>query len=129
MPPRVLSGHGLVTAFEFAPAGNRAAFLRVDASLYGSLYIWDLLQDSAPPVALSGPISAGSVGFAPDGNRIALWGNSVMILPLWSATADYLCTRVWRNFSMDDWKLYIGEGIPYERTCPNLPPGAGVPKF
>jgi len=39
-----------------------------------------------------------------------------------------LCTRVWRNLSMDEWRLYVGENIPYERTCPSLPPGTGVGK-
>ena len=48
--------------------------------------------------------------------------------PLWTAAADYLCTRVWRNHSIEEWRFSIGEGIPYQRTCPNLPPGIGTPK-
>jgi WD40 repeat protein len=69
------------------------------------------------------------VTFSPDGNRLACGGvdGTVRIWPLWTATADYLCTRVWRNLSVEEWRFDIGEGIPYERTCPNLPPGAGAP--
>ena len=71
-----------------------------------------------------------NVAFSADGNSIASAGDegTVHISLLWSTAADYLCKRVWRNLSMEEWRLYIGEGIPYERTCPNLPPGAGVPK-
>ena len=80
---------------------------------------------AAPPVALS---TFGRVFFAPAGNHLASANeDGVRIWPLWSAAADSLCTRVWRNLSMEEWKFYIGEGLPYERTCPNRPPGAGAP--
>jgi hypothetical protein len=67
------------------------------------------------------------VAFSPDGEHLAAAGVGIVVWPLWKAAADYLCTRVWRNLSMDEWNFYIGEGIPYERTCPNLPPGPGAP--
>jgi hypothetical protein len=31
------------------------------------------------------------------------------------------------NLSMDEWRLYVGADIPYQRTCANLPPGTGAP--
>ncbi|HEY6340699.1 MAG TPA: hypothetical protein VIY49_04335 [Bryobacteraceae bacterium] len=34
---------------------------------------------------------------------------------------------VGHNLSMDEWRTYVGEGIPYQRTCPNLVPGPGAP--
>jgi hypothetical protein len=38
-----------------------------------------------------------------------------------------VCQLVWRNLSMDEWRQFVGDGIPYERTCPNLPFGEGAP--
>ena len=39
--------------------------------------------------------------------------------------ADHLCTRVSRNLSREEWRIHIGDSIPYERTCPDLPAGGG----
>jgi hypothetical protein len=36
------------------------------------------------------------------------------------------CSMANRNLSLDEWHTYIGPGIPYRRTCPNLPDGEGV---
>jgi hypothetical protein len=32
-----------------------------------------------------------------------------------------------RNLSLAEWKQYIGESTPYEKVCPDLPPGEGAP--
>jgi WD40 repeat protein len=95
-----------------------------------NIRIWDLRNPGTPTVNFQWrgrPVTA--LAFTPDNltlkvgdldGRVAQW-------PLWSAAADTLCTRVWRNLSMSEWKAHIGEDIPYERTCPNLPAGAGAP--
>lgn len=31
------------------------------------------------------------------------------------------CARLTRNFSSEEWKLLVGPGIPYRKTCPTLP--------
>jgi hypothetical protein len=36
------------------------------------------------------------------------------------------CKLVKRNLSMAEWTQYAGDQ-PYERTCPDLPPGEGAP--
>jgi hypothetical protein len=48
---------------------------------------------------------------------------NIWLWRLWTAAADYLCTRVSRNLSIKEWRYYVGESIPYERTCPDLPAG------
>jgi WD40 repeat protein len=125
--PQVLSGHQYsVTTVAFSPDGARLASASDDA-----VRIWDLRHPQDAPQILSGhqaPVT--SVAFSPDGVRLASASEdmTVRIWPLWTAAADYLCGRVWRNLSNEEWRLYIGEGIPYERTCPNLPAGAGAPR-
>ncbi|MEO1447760.1 MAG: hypothetical protein AAFV46_16300, partial [Cyanobacteria bacterium J06635_11] len=31
------------------------------------------------------------------------------------------CDRLTRNLTRREWNRYIGEDLPYEQTCPNLP--------
>jgi serine/threonine protein kinase len=101
----------------------------------GGVQILDLRTPGAPAVELPLPLSPRdafgihALAFSPDGTRLtagALMGQ-VVTWRLWSAAAEYLCSRVWRNLSADEWRHYMGEGIPYERTCPRLPSGAGAP--
>ena len=37
------------------------------------------------------------------------------------------CKLVNRNFSLDEWGQ-LASGLPYERTCPDLPAGANAPQ-
>jgi WD40 repeat protein len=109
---------GIADSVAFSPDGD---------ALADGLRIWNLRRPEAAPQVLSDP--GFPVVFSPDGNRLATgsYDHTVRVWPRWAAAADYLCTRVWRNLTMEEWRLYIGEGIPYERTCPNLPPGTGAP--
>jgi hypothetical protein len=63
------------------------------------------------------------VAFSPDGARIAAGGldGTARVWRLWSTAAEFLCTRIWRNLSSEEWRFYVGQDIPYERTCPALP--------
>jgi WD40 repeat protein len=103
---------------------------RLATSNGSTVRIWDLRNPGTPTVNFQWrgrPVVA--LAFSSDNltlkvgdldGRVAQWR-------LWSSAADFLCTRVWRNLSMSEWQAHVGEGIPYERTCPNLPPGAGAP--
>ena len=79
-----------------------------------------------------------SVAFSPDGKRLASASADPMAKPsgdhvVWVWQVDptsWVTTACWRanrNLSQAEWELYIGKNVPYHRTCPNLPPGEGVP--
>jgi len=31
------------------------------------------------------------------------------------------CSRVTRNLTLTEWQQYIGDALPYQAVCPNLP--------
>ncbi len=35
--------------------------------------------------------------------------------------ADMVCDRVSRNLTYQEWQEFVGENIPYQKTCDNLP--------
>jgi len=135
-PPLSQGQVNIVTsALAFSPDSARLAFGPTPGPNGGlrdlNVQLWDLRNPAEPPLVLPGESlsSHDSLAFSPDGSRLASLERGtgrVVVWRLWSEAADYLCTRVWRNLSMDEWRLYVGENIPYERTCPALPPGTGV---
>jgi WD40 repeat protein len=114
---------GLVMAFAHDQA-------RLATSSGNSIRIWDLKNPGAQSVNLirrAGPIVA--IAFAPDNTKVKAGDldGRVTEWPLWSAAADVLCARIWRNLSMSEWNAHVGDDVAYESTCPNLPAGAGAP--
>jgi WD40 repeat protein len=126
--PVILSGgEEWVMSVTFSPDGQKLAISGGD----GTVRWWNLRQLSAKPVILPGHEgTASSVTFSPDGQILASSGEDKYIL-LWTAQtevlADLVCEKVWRNLTQEEWNEFIAPDIPYERTCPNLPPGEGAP--
>jgi WD40 repeat protein len=125
--PVVLIGHSDdVLALALSPDGQELASGSADKTIR----IWDLMQPEAYPVVLVGHKGRVlSIAFSPNGQNLASAGDdgSIRIWEQTSALASMVCQLVWRNLSMDEWRQFVGDGIPYERTCPNLPFGEGAP--
>jgi WD40 repeat protein len=119
--PRVLKGHeGYVEALAFHPSGRSLA----SASTDGSVRIWDLMHLEDVITLRGHAKGVYSVAFSPDGAELVSGGDDGTIRvwnPRTDVLADTICTQVWRNLSRDEWRHFLGEDIPYERTCPNLP--------
>ena len=112
------------TSLAYSPDGA----LLAGGTTSGSTEVWDLRDPTASPVSLPGRGGVASLVFSPDHHYLASSTaiGGVYVWSLGAAAADYICTRVWRNLSMDEWRLHVGENIPYQRTCPALPAGVGA---
>ena len=64
------------------------------------------------------------LAFSPNG-KIVVSGGADGILSLWDADpeswAKKACSIVNRNFSLAEWQRFIGDALPYQKTCPDLP--------
>jgi WD40 repeat protein len=134
-PAIVLGSHNdQVTRVRFSPDGKLLASAGVDFSVR----LWNVENPDALPIVLSGHEGeVWGLAYSPDGKTLASAGadissgnNNTILLwdlthPLNSSTtesvANSVCPKVLRNLTLDEWHQFVGEDIPYERTCPNRP--------
>jgi WD40 repeat protein len=65
-----------------------------------------------------------SIAFSPNGKYVVS-GSDDGTARVWIYRPEDLiaeaCSRVTRNLTRTEWKLYIGDALPYQAVCPNLP--------
>ena len=129
---RVLSGHSSsIEQIKFSHSGKFMA----TASKDRSIRLWNMESLKDQPQVLNDHDWVWSMAFTPDDNQIMAGIHSVVqnITPgdvdytihAWptkiSAMSGKLCTYIKKNLSKEDWDVYVGDDLPYQSTCPNLP--------
>jgi WD40 repeat protein len=123
-----------VASVAFSPDG------RMLASGSGSVVLWDVSSGGqiGPLIVPDQPGDKSVLGlaFSPNGD-VLMSGSEVydeeygepmairfnVSMELWQKEA---CSRSGRNLTSEEWRQFIGEDIPYDLTCLDLPPGDGA---
>ncbi len=127
-----LTGHtDAVNAVAFSPDGD----LLASASTDQTVQLWNTATGRAEGEPLGGHSGAvRSMAISRAGALLVSAGTDPLVqlwdLHWWARSssdwAETGCRMVNRNLSKDEWDQLAGE-LPYQRTCPTLPPGKGAP--
>jgi WD40 repeat protein len=101
---------------------SRNGELLATASLDGSIQVWvlDNLEKMLPMAFKDHHEYVWCIDFTPDGDYL-MAGTRSGNLKLWptrlNLLAQDICQYLMRNMNRVEWNRYVGEDIPYERTC------------
>lgn len=128
---RELTGH--TSAIEEIKYNHSGNFMATASKDY-SIRLWNIRQLNQAPTLLSEHDWVWSVAFSPDDEQLMAGIHSVQetvvgkvdqtihAYPTKIKTmSGLLCGYTERNMSQEEWNSYVGEDLPYEKTCPNLP--------
>lgn len=129
----LLNGHqNIVYSVAFSPDSKTLAAASQDRVIT----LWDVVAGSPRGELLAGhKDQVQGVAFSPDGKTLAtasddktvrLWGMDGGAVDARSPL-DAVCGKANRNFTPDEWAVYIGTSMKYRALCPRLPSVTGGP--
>jgi len=119
-----LTGHkDAVLTVAFSPDGR----LLASGGKEGTIILWDMATHQRLNQPLRGHLGeVYSLAFSPDSRTLASSSNDRDII-LWDVSFESwksrACGIVNRNLTKDEWNKFIGSDMPYQSSCPDLPPG------
>jgi len=117
-----LSGHqAMITDIDFRKDDK----FMLSSSTDGTARLWNLEQINERPIVLRDHSTwVTSSSFIHNGRSI-MTGDASGILKVYplemSEMSKSFCQMVNRNMTLDEWTKFVGDDIPYEKTCENLP--------
>ena len=118
---RVISGHqSAVTDIEFSPDGS----LLLTASRDKTARLWDLSDSRKLPILMDDHNDWVLTGcFDPTGKQI-ITGSRDGFVRTWQVNpevlADRICSILNRNMTVEEWVEFVGDSIPYQKTCSQI---------
>ncbi len=107
-----------IEAVKFSPQSNFLA----SSSYDGNVLMWEMLDLNNSPIVMEDNKGfVFTLGFSPDDNYIISGSNNLISRPVTaSQLTDGFCSMVSRNFTREEWDIYVGPDIPYIETCPQF---------
>ena len=128
---RVLTGRATgITDVVFSPDGRRL----VTTSFWGggAVEIDPFAADPAVSAIFLGAAgeAVSDLAFTPNGRWLVADDYETKTIRVWAMDLAELvalaCRTAGRNLTAEEWRQFVGAGVPYQQTCPNVPPGTGV---
>lgn len=116
-----VKGHSArIQDIAFSPDNSQLATSSYD----GTIRIWNANRLSETPVVITEHESwVLAVAFSPDGHYLVT-SSDIGDIYYWATQskyyADQICSYVTRNFTDQEWDIYVGMDIDYQKTCPNI---------
>ncbi|MEP2772290.1 MAG: High-affnity carbon uptake protein Hat/HatR [Fulvivirga sp.] len=113
-----LIGHtSPIEGIEFSPDGRFIA----TASRDKTVRLWNRNDINAQPITLKDhPDWVFAIAFSPNSEQI-LAGTKETVVRAWPTNievmADKICNKLNRNMTSDEWETFVGDDVPYEKTC------------
>ena len=114
-----MTHYGAVRSVTFSPDGKYV----MSGSFDNTARIWEATTGKEVAQMIHND-SSFSVAFSPDGKHVVS-GSDDNTARIWVWQSDDLivnaCAFLPRNLTRTEWKQYIGDSLPYQAVCPNLP--------
>lgn len=107
-----------IVSVKFSPNNNFLA----SSSYDGKVLLWDMKNLNNSPIVMEDNRGfVFTVEFSPDENYLLSGSNNLKSRPVnASILTENICNMVSRNFTSEEWEIYVGKDIKFVETCPQI---------